>query len=109
MKSAARDSWHLKPILKYLQNLQNISFPISLPFFGVLCFEMFFFLGDGDVEGGIVFGVGVVFRSVVWCLSNGYWKLDRGYGCWHWWSRGGQLDYCCNGRGLAAASPEAIT
>ncbi len=28
MKSVARDSWHLKPILKYLQNLQNISFPI---------------------------------------------------------------------------------
>ncbi len=26
--SVARDSWHLNPILKYLQNLQNISFPI---------------------------------------------------------------------------------
>jgi hypothetical protein len=28
MRSVTRDSWRLKPILKYLQNLQNISFPI---------------------------------------------------------------------------------
>jgi hypothetical protein len=27
--NVARDSWHLNPILKYLQNLQNILFPIS--------------------------------------------------------------------------------
>jgi hypothetical protein len=111
MKSVARDSRRLKPILKYLQNLQNISFPISLPFFGVLRFEMFFFLGDCDVEGGVVFGVGigVVLRSMVWCLSNGYRKLDRGYGCWHQRSRGGRLDHGCHGRGSAAASLEAVT
>ncbi len=29
IKSVARDSWCLKLILKYLQNLQNISFPIK--------------------------------------------------------------------------------
>ncbi len=62
---------------------------------------MFFFLGDGDAEGGVVFGVGggIILRSMVWGLLNRLGKLDRVY----------RLDHGCHGRGPAAASPEAVT
>jgi len=67
---------------------------------------MFFFLCDGDVEGGVVFGVGsgIILRSMVWGLSNS-WTRTTGIGI------GGaeRLDHGCHGRGPASASPEAVT
>ncbi len=71
---------------------------------------MFSFSGDGNVEGGIVLGGGVILGSMVWSLSNRSGQLDRCLddGCWHWWSRGSWLDHRGHGRVPAAASPEAV-
>ncbi len=51
---------------------------------------MFFLLGDGDVEGGVVFGVGsgIILWSMVWGFSNRSRNLGRDYRRWHRWSRG---------------------
>ena len=72
---------------------------------------MFFFLGDGDVERGVVLGgsVGVVSGSLVQDLAGWGWWLNRGHRRRHRWCRRCRLN---NGRqvcGPAAAFPKEIT
>ncbi len=72
---------------------------------------MFFFLGDGDVERGVVLGgsVGVASGSLVQDLAGWGWWLNRGHRCRHrrrggcWLNDGRQI---C---GPAAASPQEVT
>ncbi len=53
-------------------------------------FLEYFSFGDGDVDGGVVFGVGgsVVLWSMVRGFLNSSWNWDLDYRCWHRRSRG---------------------
>ncbi len=79
-----------------------MSFPISLPFFGVSCFEVFFVLGDGDVERGVVLG------SVVLNFASWSRRLDEGHWYGHRWCRWCRLDDGCHVCGAATASPQEV-
>ena len=54
---------------------------------GSLFFEVFFFLGDGDIERGVVLGgsVGVVSGSLVQDLASWGWWLNHGHRGGHRW------------------------
>ncbi len=80
------------------------------PSSGFLVLKCSSFLGDGDVERGVVFGgsVGVVLGSVVLNLASRSRRLDDGHWYGHQWCRWCRLDDGCHVGGAAAASPQEV-
>ena len=71
---------------------------------------MFFDLGDGDVECGVVLGgsVGVVFGSMVQDFAGWSWRLNRGHWCRHRWRRWCRLNDGCQVCSPAATPPQKV-
>ena len=80
------------------------------PSSGFFVFWCVLLLGDGDVEGGVVFrgSVGVVLGSLVQDLAGWDRWLNRGCRDWRRWCRRDRLDDGCQVGGPAAASPQEI-
>jgi len=71
---------------------------------------VFFFLGDGDVERGVVLGgsVGVVFGSLVQDFAGWSWRLNHGHWCRHRWCGWCRLTDSCQVCRPAATSPQKV-